>query len=229
MLSVSGSSRHSIHRSSCDSRHSASMMRCRFGVALVIGASPAMRSSWNCGNPALRLAPCGKHFRRFEEADGDRPHHASRRLALLVRIVELQLSPRCESPGGLRRDATPFPIRRVRRRQPTRRRRILQLRRQHRRDLGEHVSAAPPVRRRRAAKRSDRPKITGVDFIRAEHQRRQEEAGLQHIAQPLARPRSARPGPAGCDVSIERADAIPELVGQRLAAHRPPACDAASG
>jgi RimJ/RimL family protein N-acetyltransferase len=60
----------------------------------------------------------------------------------------------------------------------------------------------------------------GVDLLLAEHQGRQEEARLQHIAEPrLAFDRRALRLQRG-NVAVERADADTKLVRQRLAADR---------
>ena len=97
-----------------------------------------------------------------------------------------------------------------------------EIRRQHRDDLGHGIPRRERERSIGPVGNPARAQQQRLDLILSEHQRRQHESGLEHVAEPrLALDRCALPLQRD-DVAIERADADAELICKLAARHRPP-------
>ncbi len=166
-----------------------------------------------------QLAPAEQHAHLIEECERERPHHALARRARLVAVAESQLA------LGADRLAQQGRVDRIRRDRRAPGRSAAPRHRALRADRGGNT-AAIRASALRAASRSGRIGTIGhparsqhqrLDLLGRKHQRRQHEAGPEHIADSrLALDRRAQCLQAG-HVAIEGADAYADL----LASARP--------
>ena len=169
---------------------------------------------------AAQLTPGGQNARGVEEAERGRPDDARRPRALLVAIGdgELALFPQRLPQHAQRHRLAPLPAR------PNDQRVILQLLphagRQHGGDFGHGVPRGLGKPLVGAPRHPLRPQRQRLDFGGGQHERRQQEARPQHVAEPRLAVDLRAQGLQRGDVAVKRAERDTGLARKCGSAHR---------
>ena len=172
-------------------------------------------------NVAAQLAPRGDDANAIEIGQRKRPDRPIGVAALVVAIVDRDLPLGANRPPDRRQFVFAHRNHLAGRNDQCRIVRVVaQIRRQHGKNFCERVARGCAQLRIGAFCDPARAEHQRLDLLFRKHQRRQHEAGLQHVAEAgFAVDRRALALQGG-DVAIERANADAELVGERLPGHR---------
>ncbi|CAI0346127.1 hypothetical protein BO1005MUT1_470285 [Hyphomicrobiales bacterium] len=172
-----------------------------------------------------QLAPGDDNAHAFVERHADRPDHALGRMPALVTVVDRELAAVADGRAhGRDIDLIGGHVAGIgRSEQGAVQKDRPQMRRQHRRDLADHVLRGPREHRIGTLAQPAHADQDGLDLVGREHQGRQVEPGIKHIADAGLAAHGHALTHQRADVAIDRPHRDIEFGGQGLGGHGTPA------